>query len=53
LLEDVERFEKELPAKKPLAPDEIAAIRACFYLPTFEHVRDRAIFESHWRPPSD
>ena len=47
LPEDVERFEKELPTKKPLGQDEIAAIRACFDLPTFEHIRDRAIFEIH------
>lgn len=44
LLEDMEHFEKELPTKRALAEDEIAAIRACFYVPTFEHVRDRAIF---------
>ena len=47
LLEDVERFEKELPTKRALTDEEIAAIRACFYLPSFEHVRDRAIFEIH------
>jgi len=47
LLEDVERFEKELPTKKALGQDEIAAVLACFYLPTFEHIRDRAIFEIH------
>ena len=35
----MERFEKELPTKKPLTEDEIAAIRAGFSLPTFEHVR--------------
>ena len=30
LLEDVERFEKEVPTKTALTQDEIAAIRACF-----------------------
>jgi hypothetical protein len=28
-------------------PELLAAIRACFHLPTFEHVRDRAIVEIH------
>jgi site-specific recombinase XerD len=47
LLEEVERFEQELPAKEELDSDELARVRASFRLPTFEHVRDRAIFEIH------
>src|SRR5436309_4045094 len=47
LLEDVERFEQELPSKEELGADELARVRASFNLPTFEHVRDRAIFEIH------
>jgi site-specific recombinase XerD len=47
LLENVERFDLDLPTKHPLSPDELAAVRACFNLPTFEHVRDRAIVEIH------
>jgi site-specific recombinase XerD len=47
LLEDVERFEQELPSKEELGADELARVRASFNQPTFEHVRDRAIFEIH------
>jgi site-specific recombinase XerD len=50
LLEDVERFSVDEAKQKPkvaLSPNEMEAVRASFNLPTFEHVRDRAIFEVH------
>jgi site-specific recombinase XerD len=47
LLEEVERFECQRLKKDMLDQSELDAIRACFHLPTYEHVRDRAIFEIH------
>jgi site-specific recombinase XerD len=47
LLEDVARFEVGKSSKVMLTDAEIAAIRDSFDLPTFEHLRDRAMFEVH------
>jgi integrase/recombinase XerD len=47
LLADIERFKPGKSSKEMLTDDEITAIRDSFNLPTFEHVRDRAMFELH------
>ena len=47
LLEDVPRFKVDPKAKEPLEPTDMEKVRASFNLPTFEQVRDRAIFEVH------
>ena len=47
LLEEVERFECRREPKPMLKDEELKAARDSFTLPTFEHVRDRAILEVH------
>jgi site-specific recombinase XerD len=47
LLEELERFKGGGSSKDMLTDAEITAIRDSFNLPTFEHVRDRVIFEVH------
>jgi hypothetical protein len=44
-LGEVRRFNIGLPRKAPLTEADFAAIRASFDQPTFERIRDRAIFE--------